>query len=64
MIKAISNQIRKSKVDDRLYRYVKLQNQMRCLLVHDKDVEKSSACMFVGAGSLQDPKSTNAIYGD
>lgn len=64
MIKAISNQIRKSKVDDRLYRYVKLQNQMRCLLVHDKDVEKSSACMFVGSGSLCDPKSSNAIYGD
>jgi insulysin len=63
MIKAISNQIKKSKMDDRLYRYIKLQNSMRCLLVHDKDVEKSSACMFVGSGSLADPTSKNAIHG-
>jgi secreted Zn-dependent insulinase-like peptidase len=55
MIK-VNNQIKKSKLDDRLYRYVKLQNQLKCVLVHDKDVEKSSACMFVDRGSLFDPK--------
>ena len=52
----VSNNIKKPKLDDRLYRYVKLENQMKCLLVHDKDVEKSSACMFVDRGSLCDPK--------
>ena len=56
MIKALSNQIIKSKLDDRLYRYVKLSNNMRCVLVHDKDVEKSAASMFVASGSLMDPK--------
>ncbi len=29
---------------------------MRCLLVHDKDVEKSSACVYVGTGNLSDPQ--------
>ena len=29
---------------------------MRCLLVHDKDVERSAACMFVGSGNLVDPQ--------
>ena len=55
MIKALSNSIKKNKLDDRLYRYIKLNNQMKCLLVHDKDVEKSSACMYIGSGSLCDP---------
>ena len=55
MRKTLSNSIKKSKLDDRLYRYVQLNNQMRCLLVHDKDVEKSAACMFVGTGNLVDP---------
>ena len=26
--------------------------------MHDKDVEKSSACMFVGTGSLSDPQAS------
>jgi len=55
MIKSLSNTIKKSKLDDRAYRYVKLQNSLRCILVQDKDAEKSSACMFVGTGSLSDP---------
>lgn len=55
MIKAISNKIIKGKLDDRLYRSVSLNNAMRCILVQDKDVEKSAACMFVGTGSLADP---------
>lgn len=56
MIKALSNQIKKSPLDDRLYRYIKLHNSMRCLLIHDKDAEKSSATMQVSSGSLCDPR--------
>ena len=59
MIKALSNSIKKNKLDDRMYRYVKLHNQMKCLLVHDKDVEKSAACMYIGSGSLCDPIKKN-----
>ena len=44
------------RLDDRLYRFVRLSNQLRCLLVHDRDVEKSAACMFVGSGNLVDPQ--------
>ena len=36
---------------------------MRCLLVHDKEVEKSAACMIVGAGSLADPRSSETGNG-
>lgn len=56
MISSVSNMITKSKIDDREYRYIKLNNSLRCLLVHDQDVEKSSACMFVASGTLADPK--------
>ena len=56
MIKALSNNLRKNKLDDRLYRYIKLENKMKCILVHDKDVEKSAACMYVASGSLADPR--------
>lgn len=47
--------IKKSELDDRDYRYIKLPNGMRCVLVHDKDVETSAACLFVNNGSLCDP---------
>ena len=33
---------------------------MRCLLVHDSDVEKSAACMLVSSGSLADPRSSGS----
>ena len=61
MIKSISNMIRKNKTDDRLYRYLKLQNNMRCILVSDKDVETSAACLYVGVGSLYDPIHANGL---
>jgi len=55
MIRTLSNQIKKSKLDDRVYRYVQLNNCMRCLMVQDVDVEKSAASIFVGSGNLVDP---------
>ena len=35
MLKKISNAIKKSRCDKRNYRYITLDNQMRCLLVQD-----------------------------
>jgi secreted Zn-dependent insulinase-like peptidase len=61
MIKSISNMIRISRSDDRIYRYLKLKNNLRCILVSDKDVEKSAACMYVGVGSLYDPAHANGL---
>ena len=45
-------------MDDRGYRYIKLKNQLKVMLVHDQDLEKSSACMYVGSGNLCDPKAS------
>ena len=48
-------EIIKSKNDDRLYKYLKLENGMRCLLVSDQDASKSAAYMTVNVGILYDP---------
>ncbi len=34
---------------------------MQCLLVSDKDVEKSAACLYVNVGSLHDPSEINGL---
>lgn len=34
---------------------MKLPNGLRCVLVHDKDVETSAACLYVNNGSLCNP---------
>ena len=48
--------IKSNKIDNREYRYLVLKNQMKILLVHDEDVEKSGICNTVSAGNLLDPK--------
>jgi len=35
---------------------MKLENEMKVMLVHDEEVEKSAVCLFVGSGSLCDPQ--------
>lgn len=59
MATKVSDNIEKSKVDDREYRFLELENKIKCILVHDKDVEKSSATMFVGVGNLSDYRHPN-----
>lgn len=49
------NQILKSKIDNRIYKAIELPNKLLCLLVSDKDTEKSAAAMNVDIGSLADP---------
>jgi insulysin len=34
---------------------------MRCLLVQDRDVEKSAACLYINVGSLYDPPHANGL---
>jgi insulysin len=45
----------KSKIDQRLYKSLVLSNKLSCLLISDKDTEKSAAAMNVNVGSLEDP---------
>lgn len=61
MISQISNAIRKSKLDDRLFRYIRLDNQMRCLLISDADSRTSAATLNVNVGSLSDPEGVNGL---
>ena len=60
MLKSLVN-IRKSRSDDRIYKYLRLKNDLRCILIQDKDTEKSAACLSVGVGSLADPSHVNGL---
>lgn len=47
----------KSKNDKLCYRAVKIiENNLKCLLIQDKETKKSAASMNVAVGSLKDPK--------
>ena len=37
MLLHVSNAIKKSRLDTNKYRYIQLENKMRCLLVQDED---------------------------
>lgn len=41
-------------LDNRLYRVIKLPNQLEVLLVHDEDTDKASAAMDVNVGNFSD----------
>ena len=56
-----SGTIRKSEHDHREYRYLRLDNQMKILLVHDEATSKSAATLYVRSGSLNDPSEVNGI---
>jgi secreted Zn-dependent insulinase-like peptidase len=46
----------KSSLDDREYKLFNLPNKMRCLLVSDKEADKSAAAIDVHVGSALDPR--------
>ena len=46
----------KSQSDKRVYLYSRLPNLLKCLLISDKDADKSAAAINVNIGSLFDPK--------
>ena len=48
-------EILKSKNDKLLYKYIKLENDLKCVLIQDKATKESSAVLNVGVGSLEDP---------
>ena len=50
----------KAKRDNRSYKYIKLNNQMRCLLIQDPGTEMSAASIDVHVGCALDPK---PLYG-
>jgi len=46
-----------SQQDQKEYRYLELDNQLRVLLISDKEADQAGASLDVHVGSLQDPKS-------
>ena len=58
---SVSNNLRKSPSDKRTYRYIKLANQLKCMLVSDTETQKSAATLFVNSGSLNDPKGVDGL---
>ncbi|KAL6542868.1 hypothetical protein OROHE_010388 [Orobanche hederae] len=55
----------KSSTDRRDYRFVKLENGLCCLVVHDPSIsqneKKAAASMAVGLGSFADPKDAQGL---
>ena len=49
-------QIVKSKGDNRKYKLITLENQIRALLIQDDEADKSAAAMDVHVGCALDPK--------
>lgn len=46
----------KSKSDKRIYKFIKLENKLRCLLIQDDEADKSAAAMDVNVGCALDSK--------
>jgi insulysin len=51
-----ASNIIKSKSDKRDYKFLRLPNNLCCLLISDSETDKSAASMDVGVGSALDPK--------
>jgi hypothetical protein len=49
-------EIIKSRCDKREYKYIKLSNEMRCILISDPEADKSAASLDVKVGCSLDPK--------
>ena len=46
----------KGKSDKNIYKFLKLKNDLRCVLVSDAEADKSSICMSVEVGSVVESK--------
>jgi insulysin len=55
-VERIADSLETPSLDDRLYRVIKLSNQLEVLLVHDADTDKASAAMDVNVGNFSDPE--------
>lgn len=54
--------IQKSENDDREYRYIRLQNGLQAVLVHDATADKAAASLDVSVGHLSDPVSIIGVW--
>ena len=47
--------------DKRIFKPLELQNNLSCLIISDKDANKSSASLSVGVGSFLDPMDAQGL---
>lgn len=50
----VTDQLETPSLDDRVYRVIRLPNQLEVLLVHDAQTDKASAAMDVNVGNFSD----------
>lgn len=50
----VADQLETPSLDDRVYRVIRLLNQLEVLLVHDLETDKASASMDVNVGNFSD----------
>jgi insulysin len=53
-VERVTDQLEKPSLDDRIYRVIRLPNQLEVLLVHDAETDKASAAMDVNVGAFSD----------
>ena len=54
--------IQKSPQDDREYRFIRLENGLQVMLVHDAKADKAAASLDVAVGHLYDPVSSIRLF--
>lgn len=54
-------EIQKGQVDNRIYHYFELKNQLKVILISDKDADKAAASLDVHVGSSDDPRDREGL---
>lgn len=53
-LERVADNMEKPALDNRLYRVVKLANELEALLIHDPETDKASGALDVNVGSFSD----------
>ena len=61
MIRKSTEDITKPHSDKRCYRYIKLQNNLKCILIQDFGSKMAAACLYVRSGNLNDPEEVQGL---
>jgi len=60
-VERLTDRLETPSLDDRLYRVVRLPNQLEVLLVHDAETDKASAAMDVNVGNFSDEEDMSGM---
>ncbi|KAI9803791.1 MAG: hypothetical protein M1825_001671 [Sarcosagium campestre] len=55
LVERVTEELERPSLDDRLYRVIRLSNELEALLVHDAETDKASASLDVNVGAFSDP---------